>query len=213
MCFHKRLTSISNATQFPTLCSLSCMWCSLCCTDCCPPSPLPCLDPITFKLLRWAGDHDRAAGGSISQITWLILWQWRLFHPIMWQLTKSSGTSPACLIYILILLCGTFWCSLMLPCDLVQESCWECACGPERSSVWFVTGYVSFHPPPLLWLLEAAQRRVISHRECRVQELPVCQDHQLHRRGESPPAQRSGPLAGNCTRGGSPKLVFLFCKS
>lgn len=76
------------------------------------------------------------------------------------------------------------------------------------SWVWFVTGYVSF-PILLLGCLEAAQRRVISSRECRVQELSVHQDHKLHRRGESPPAQRSGPLAGNCKRGGAPKM-FLF---
>lgn len=200
------------------LSSLSCIWCSSRCINCCPPSPLPCLDPITFKLLRWAGDHDRSAGGSISQITWLILWLWRLFHPIMWRLTKSSGTSPACLIYILILLCGTFWYSLTLPCGLVQESCWECACGPEGEGVpsvaqsGFVTGYVSFRLP-LVWCVEAAQRRAISSRQCRVQELAVHQEHQLHRRGESPPAQRAGPLAGNCTRGGAPKIINTVCTS
>lgn len=118
-----------------TLSSLSCIRCSSCCINCCPPSPLPCLDPITFKLLRWAGDHDRSAGGSISQMAWLILWQWRLFHPIIWRLTKSSGTSLAFLIYILIFLFGTVWYSLMLPCGLVQESCLECVCGLKGEGV------------------------------------------------------------------------------
>lgn len=83
---------------------------------------------------------------------------------------------------------------------------WGC---PMCSSVWFVTGYASFPRHPLRWLLEAAQRRVISHRECRVQERAVRQDHQLHWRGESTPAQGAGPLAGNCTRGGAPD-IFPF---
>lgn len=150
--------------------------------------------------------------GQHQPITWLILWLWRLFHPIMWRPTKSSRKSLACLICILILLCGTFWYSLMLPCGLVQESCWECACGPEGegvlrpicSSVWFVTGYVSFPLTTLLWFLETAEGSVISSRELCVQDLAVHQDHhQLHRRGEPPSPQRAGPLTRNCTRGGA----------
>lgn len=50
ICFNMRLTSVSHATQSATLSLLSCIWCSLCCIKCCLPSPLPCLDPITFKL-------------------------------------------------------------------------------------------------------------------------------------------------------------------
>lgn len=78
------------------------------------------------------------------------------------------------------------------------------------SSVCFLTCDVAFPLPPLRCSLEAAQRRVISHRERRVQELAVHQDHQLHRRGESPPAQRAGPLAGNRTRGGAADVSFYI---
>lgn len=92
------------------------------------------------------------------------------------------------------------WCILM-PLDAARGF----GSGVEGAPCVALTGFcnVSFPLPPLCGFLEAAQRRVISHRECHVQELAVLQDHQLHRRGESPPAQRAGPLAGNCTRGGT----------
>lgn len=168
--------------------------------------------------IQATGDHESSARGSISQSQWLILWQWRLFHPVMWWLTKSSGTSLACRIYILILLCGTFWSSVMLALQfgsgiLLRMCVWARGWGcPVGSSVWFVTGYVSFPVPPLFSFLEAAQRCVITSGECYVQELTVRQGHchHLHRRGESPPARRSGPLSGNCTWGGALKC-FCFC--
>lgn len=67
--------------------------------------------------------------------------------------------------------------------------------------VWFGSFCnVSFPLSPFCWLLEAAQRHGIFHGEYCVQELPVFPDHWLHWRGESPPAQRTGPLTGHCTR-------------
>lgn len=106
------------------------------------PSTLPGPSHIqTTATSRWSWPFS---WGQHQPNHWLILWQWRLFHPIMWRLTKSSGTSLACLIYILISLCGTFWCSSMLPCvwlgGFLLRMCvwaqgWRC---PMCSSVWFV---------------------------------------------------------------------------
>lgn len=77
------------------------------------------------------------------------------------------------------------------------------------TTVRFVTGHVSVPFCPLNWLLEAAQRRVFSGKHC-AQERTVHQDHhhqQLHRRGESSPASRAGPVLGHCTRRG---FYFYF---
>lgn len=89
---------------------------------------------------------------------------------------------------------------------------WAWGC-PICSSVCFVNSYVSSPLPALLCFLEAAQRCIISSGQCCVQELPLHQDHhhyhqlRLHRRREPPPAQRTGPLTGNCTRRGT--LMFI----
>lgn len=37
------------------------------------------------------------------------------------ELARSSGTSQPCLTYMCIMLCGTFWCSLMLLCNLAKR--------------------------------------------------------------------------------------------
>lgn len=92
-----------------------------CCSVCIPAH---CLLPMTQSLSKVAllpllDSHPACweqwvicwAGGRISQSTWLILWHWTQFHPIMEWLTSSSGTSLPCLIYMCIVLCGTFWCS------------------------------------------------------------------------------------------------------
>lgn len=37
------------------------------------------------------------------------------------ELARFSGTSQPCLTYMCIMLCGTFWCSLMLLCNLAKR--------------------------------------------------------------------------------------------
>lgn len=66
----------------------------------------------------------------------------------------------------------------MLPCDLVQEVLLSVVQRMKVSHVELgLVCNVSFPLPHLCWFLEAAQRLVIPHRKCCVQELAVRQDH------------------------------------
>lgn len=96
------------------------------------------------------------------------------------------------------MLCSIFWCSLTLLCSLAQGFC-KSVCGQV---VPCLVCNVSLPLCHFCWLLEAAQGCGIFHGERRVQELPVLPAHGLHRRGESPLAQRSGPLTGHRARRG-----------
>lgn len=217
-----RLTPVFNAAQFATLSSLFCIWCSPCCINCCPPS----------LRLAWTQSHSsycneqvimtaQPGAASANHLAYTVAMKTvSSNHVAADQVFRNITTLPHlhtdfAAWYILI----KFDAALQFGSGILLRMCvwargWGCSI---CSSVWFVNGYVSFPLPPLLWFLEAAQRPVISSRECCIQELTVCQDHhlhhQLHWRRESPSAQRSGPLTGYCTRRGAQKYFFLFYKS
>lgn len=108
-----------------------------------------------------------------------------------------SASSTCVLCFVLHF--DAVWCCFAI---WLKGSCKSvCGLGVVPCLVWFGSFCnVSFPLSPFSWLLEAAQRHGIFHGECRVQELPVFTDNWLHWRGESPPAQRTGPLTGHCTR-------------
>lgn len=172
----------------------------LICIKCFPPSPPPCLDPQSVgDLFSWGQNQtgllaNTVAMGTVSSN-----------HVVADQLFWSIPTLPHLHVYYALqYILMQFDAALRLARGFCKSVCGQ--------AVPCLVCNVSLPLCHFCWLLGAAQGRGIFRGERRVQELPVFPAHGLHRRGESPLAQRSGPLTGHrARRGGSQMFNSSSC--